>query len=50
MATLAMVIASTTTTGGLAALVVNRVRIRAGMKETIAVTKVKEPQTKEKES
>jgi hypothetical protein len=50
MAALAMVIAGTTSTGGLAAILVNKFRAKAGAKETIVVRKVKETETKENAS
>jgi hypothetical protein len=50
MAALAMVIAGTTSTGGLAAILVNKFRAKDSAKETIVVRKVKETETKENAS
>ena len=48
MATLAMIIAGATSTGGVAAVLVSKFRVKMGAKETIAVRELKELQIKEK--
>jgi hypothetical protein len=50
LATLAMMVAGAASTGGVATLLVNKFRVKAGAKKTIAVREVKELQLKEKAS
>ena len=50
LATLAMMVAGAASTGGVATLLVNKFRVKAGAKKTIAVREVKELQIKEKAS
>jgi hypothetical protein len=45
-----MIVAGTTSTGGVAAHLVNKFRAKAGAKKTIAVGKMKDLQIKEKAS
>jgi hypothetical protein len=45
-----MIVAGATSTGGVAAVLVNKFRVKTGAKETIAVSRVTELQIKEKTS
>jgi hypothetical protein len=50
LATLAMIVAGTTSTGGLAAVVVTKFRTGTGAKLRVAISKMKGKETKEKAS
>jgi hypothetical protein len=50
MAALAMIVAGTASTGGLAAVLVNKFRVKRGAKKTAGVSRSEWTQTKEKKS
>ena len=50
LASLAMIVAGTATTGGLAAVLVNKFRVKGGAKKMVGVGSSEWTQTKEKES
>jgi hypothetical protein len=50
LASLAMIVAGTATTGGLAAVLVNKFRVKRGAKKMVGVGSSEWTQTKEKES
>jgi hypothetical protein len=50
MATLAMIVAGTTSTGGLAAFLVKKFRVKKGVKKMVGVGSSEWTQTKENES
>jgi hypothetical protein len=50
LASLAMIVAGTATTGGLAAVLVNKFRVKRGAKKMVGADSSEWTQTKEKES
>ncbi len=50
LATLAMIIAGATSTGGVATVLVNKFRVKKGVKKMVEVGRSEWTQTKEKES
>jgi hypothetical protein len=50
LATLAMIIAGATSTGGVATVLVNKFRVKKGVKKIVGVSRSEWNQTKEKES